>query len=335
MSAADLGARLLLKLDAETAHRLALTALGLGLGPRARPSPPALRTRLAGLDLPNPLGLAAGFDKDAAAPDALLRAGFGFVECGTVTPRPQAGNPRPRLFRLPDDRAVINRLGFNNLGLEAFARRLERRPRQGVVGANLGANKDSEDRIADYVAGLRRLLGLCDYFTVNVSSPNTPGLRDLQEAQALDGLLGALADARDGSTPLFLKVAPDLDEGRIGEIVAAVRRHGVDGVVVSNTTVSRPEGLRSPRRGEAGGLSGAPLLDLSTRVLRAFRAADAGLPLVGVGGVFSAADVRSKLAAGADAVQLYTALALEGPGLVAKILADLAEDPPTPSGAVT
>jgi dihydroorotate dehydrogenase len=286
-----------------------------------------LRTRLAGLDLPNPVGLAAGFDKDAEVPDALLDAGFGFVECGTVTPRPQAGNPRPRLFRLRQDKAVINRMGFNNQGLEAFAGRLERRARRGVVGANLGANKDSEDRIGDYVLGLRRLQGLCDYFTINISSPNTPGLRDLQEAAALDQLLGAVADARKGSEPVFLKVAPDLDSRRIPEIVAAVRRHGFDGIVVSNTTLGRPASLGAPARGEAGGLSGAPLFDLSTKVLGAFRAADADLPLIGVGGIASAADVRAKMGAGADAVQLYTALVYEGPGLIGRIKAELDAPP--------
>ncbi len=324
MSLADLGVRVLKRLDPETAHRLGLRALSFGLGPRQGPaSTQGLRTRLAGLDLPNPVGLAAGFDKDAEAPDALLDAGFGFVECGTVTPRPQAGNPRPRLFRLHQDKAVINRMGFNNHGLEAFAGRLERRPRRGVVGANLGANKDSEDRIGDYVLGLRRLQGLCDYFTINISSPNTPGLRDLQEAAALDQLLGAVADARKGPEPVFLKVAPDLDGPRIPEILAAVRRHGFDGIVVSNTTISRPSSLGAPARGEAGGLSGAPLFELSTRVLGAFRAADANLPLIGVGGIASAADVRRKMAAGADAVQLYTALVYEGPGLIGRIKADL------------
>jgi len=312
-------------LDAETAHGLAIKALKSGLGPRdGGRADPMLATPLAGLALPNPVGLAAGFDKDAEVPDAMLATGCGFVECGTVTPLPQAGNPRPRLFRLRADRAVINRLGFNNKGLEAFAQRLAGRARQGIVGANLGANKDTQDRVADYVAGLTRLQGLCDYFTVNVSSPNTPGLRNLQSRDALDELLARLAAARAGATPVFLKVAPDLEDSEIGDIAEAVTRHGFDGIIVSNTTLSRPPSLISPEKSETGGLSGAPLFDLSTEVLRRFRRATPDMVLIGVGGIASGADAYAKIRAGAAAVQLYSALAYEGPGLIGRIKKDLA-----------
>jgi dihydroorotate dehydrogenase len=310
--------------DAETAHGLAIKGLRAGLGPRDGRLDPTLHTTLAGLRLPNPVGLAAGFDKDAEVPDAMLAAGFGFVECGTVTPLPQAGNARPRLFRLRADRAVINRMGFNNRGLEAFAARLAGRARRGVVGANLGANKDSADRIGDYVAGLRRLEGLCDYFTVNVSSPNTPGLRNLQSKDALDELLGRLAAARSGPAPIFLKVAPDLEVEEVEAIAAAVTRRRFDGIVVSNNTLSRPDTLTAPERGEAGGLSGAPLMSSSTEVLRRFRQAAPQLALIGVGGVASGADAYAKIRAGADAVQLYSALAYEGPDLVRRIKRELA-----------
>jgi dihydroorotate dehydrogenase len=329
----DLGARALRELDPETAHELTMRALRAGLGPRApADSDPMLATALAGLRLANPIGLAPGFDKNAAAPRALLRAGFGFVECGTVTPRPQAGNPRPRLFRLTEDRAVINRMGFNNEGVEAFATGLAARGAGGVVGANVGANKESTDRAADYVAGLARLWPLADYFTLNVSSPNTPGLRDLQAKGALADLLGAVAEARTvlasgsaGDRPLFLKVAPDLAPGDVGDIVAATVDFGLDGLVVANTTVARPETLRDRRGGEAGGLSGAPLFGPSTALLREFHAAAGGrLSLIGVGGVASGRDAYDKIRAGANAVQLYTALVFEGPGLVARILRELA-----------
>ncbi len=329
----DLAARALRTLEPETAHDVTLAALRAGFGPRASGREDAvLATDLAGLRLANPIGLAPGFDKNAAAPRALLRAGFGFVECGTVTPRPQAGNPRPRLFRLTADSAVINRMGFNNDGLDAFASGLGARGAGGVVGANVGANKESVDRAADYVAGLRRLWPLADYFTLNVSSPNTPGLRDLQAKGALGDLLGAVAEARSvlaatpaGDRPLFLKVAPDLALGEVGDIVATALAFGLDGLIVANTTVARPETLRSGRRGEAGGLSGAPLFGPSTALLREFAAAAAGrLSLVGVGGVSSGRDAYAKILAGANAVQLYTALIYEGPGLVARLQHDLA-----------
>jgi dihydroorotate dehydrogenase len=325
-------ARALRLLGPEQAHRLTLAALKMGLGPRARAAAdPILVTRLAGLELANPIGLAAGFDKNAQVPGALLAAGFGFVECGTTTPRPQAGNPRPRLFRLTAGRAVINRLGFNNDGLEAFAGRLTARPRGGVVGANIGANKDSADRLADYVLGLTRLWGLADYFTLNISSPNTPGLRGLQEKSALADLLASVAATRSalarahGDHPIFLKVAPDLADAAVGDIVEAAVRFGLDGLIVGNTTLARPADLTGASRGESGGLSGAPLMEPSTRLLRAFhQAAGERLALIGVGGIASGADAYAKIRAGASAVQLYTALTFAGPDLVIAIQRDLA-----------
>ena len=329
MSLHGAATRALRGFDPEDAHRAAILGLTLGLGPRGGADDPILATELAGLSLSNPVGLAPGFDKDAEVHGPMLRAGFGFVECGTVTPRPQAGNPRPRLFRLSEDRAVINRMGFNNRGLEAFAGRLARRG-PGVVGANIGANKDSQDRIGDYVAGITRLWGLASYFTINVSSPNTPGLRALQTKAALEELLGRLASARDslppaGRVPMFLKVAPDLEAGEVETIVEACVARGLAGIMVSNTTVSRPQ-LISPHREETGGLSGAPLMGLSTRVLAEFAQAAAGrLALVGVGGIGSAADAYAKIRAGACAVQLYSALVFEGPGLVIRIKRELAE----------
>jgi dihydroorotate dehydrogenase len=334
--AQDIAARALHGLDPEEAHEVALKALKMGLGPReGRLDDPALAVELCGLQLRSCIGLAAGFDKNAAAPDAMLRAGFGFVECGTVTPLAQAGNPRPRLFRLTEDRAVINRLGFNNQGLETFAEHLRQRRREGIVGANIGANKDAEDRIGDYVIGLQRLWDLADYFTVNISSPNTPGLRDLQSGAALDELLGRLMLARKDleaadaqalrRRPMFLKVAPDLDDTQIMDICDAVARHGVNGVIAGNTTLARPDTLRSKYRGEAGGLSGAPLTGLSTHVVARFHAFAGGrFPLMGVGGIFNGADAYAKIRAGACAVQLYSALVYGGPGLVGRIKRDLA-----------
>ncbi|MGH7022826.1 MAG: quinone-dependent dihydroorotate dehydrogenase [Caulobacteraceae bacterium] len=325
----DAATALMRRLDPERAHGLALAGLKAGFGPVDRDPPdPRLATSLAGLPLANPIGLAAGFDKNAEVPDAMLRAGFGFVECGTVTPQPQAGNPRPRLFRLTADRAVINRLGFNNLGLEAFAGALARRPRAGVVGANIGANKESGDRVADYVTGLKRLAGPADYVTINISSPNTPGLRDLQGRSAVQDLLGAISEARSALSmraPVFLKVAPDLTEGEIADIVQAAIAFRLAGLIVSNTTTQRPASLHDPLRHETGGLSGAPLMALSTQVLAEFHAAAAGrLTLIGVGGVASGADAYAKIRAGASAVQLYSALVFKGPGLVARIRRDLA-----------
>ncbi len=319
-------------LDPETAHNGALWGLRLGLGPRQRADKfPRLRTNLAGLDLPNPIGMAAGFDKNAEAADALLAAGFGFVECGTVTPRPQTGNDRPRLFRLSEDRAVINRLGFNNKGLDAFADRMgARAQRPGIVGANVGANKDTSDRPADYIVGMGRVWAHASYVTANISSPNTPGLRGLQERGALEELLGrmrearALLEASHGKRPLFLKVAPDLDETAIADISELALTYGLDALIVSNTTLQRPPHLTSDEREESGGLSGQPLFQISTRVLRQFaQALGRKLPLIGVGGVSSGADAYVKIKAGASAVQLYSALVYEGPGLVARILDEL------------
>lgn len=326
MALTDLGAAALRLLDPETAHELAIHALRTAPLPTPAADDPILRTRLAGLDLPNPIGLAAGLDKNGVALRGLSKLGFGFVECGSVTPLAQPGNPKPRLFRLSEDRAIINRMGFNNAGLEAFADRLTGRPRNAVVGANLGANKDTEDKAADYVAGLIRLKGLADYVTVNVSSPNTPGLRALQGRAALDDLLGRLAEARnDDPTPVFLKVAPDLDAAEIGLIVEAALDHRIDALIVSNTTLDRPDSLRSADRGEAGGLSGAPLKARAAAALAAAAEAAAGrLPLIAVGGIESGADALTRIRAGASAIQIYSALIYEGPGLVGRIKRDLA-----------
>ena len=328
----DLGAAVLGRLDPETAHRVAIRALATGLGPRAEgPDDPVLAVEVGGLRLPNCVGLAAGFDKHAEVAAPMLAAGFGFVECGTVTPLAQPGNPRPRVFRLREDLAVINRYGFNSVGLEPFARHLQRRPTRGVVGANIGANKDSADRIGDYVEGLTRLWPLAGYFTANVSSPNTPGLRALQGRAALDDLLGRLAEARaplaalHGERPVFLKVAPDLYEAEIDDICASVEQHGLNGIIVGNTTLSRPYTLRSRRQDEAGGLSGAPLFELSTRVLGLFHARAQGrLALIGCGGIGSGADAYAKIRAGACAVQLYTLMSFRGVRLVGAIKRDLA-----------
>jgi dihydroorotate dehydrogenase len=324
-----LATALLRLLPPEGAHRAALTLLRRGLVP-ARPGPaePALRVRLWGLDFANPLGMAAGFDKDAEAIDPLLRLGFGFVEIGSVTPRPQPGNPRPRLFRLPPDRAVINRMGFNSRGHD-FARRGLAARRLGPVGVNLGKNKDSEDAAADYAAGIAALGPLADYLVVNVSSPNTPGLRDLQRAAALRPLLAALLAARDRLAPhrppLLLKLAPDLGPEERAGIAGLVLETGIDGLILTNTTTARPPGLASPARGETGGLSGRPLLAPSTAVLADFyRLTEGRLPLVGVGGIASGDDAYAKVRAGASLLQLYTALIYEGPGLVGRINRELA-----------
>lgn len=328
----DLAAKALHALDPEDAHLATIRGLKYGLGPRpGGADDPILATTVAGLALPSCIGLAAGFDKNAEAPNAMLRAGFGFVECGTVTPLAQEGNPRPRLFRLIEDRGVVNRMGFNNEGLDAFAGRLRIRRRKGVVGANIGANKDSADRIGDYVSCLQRLWGLSDYFTVNISSPNTPGLRGLQTKAALEDLLGRLAEARGvlrakGDYPVFLKIAPDVEDDEIEPIVEAVIAFGLDGIIVGNTTISRPETLRSPWSKETGGLSGPPLMSLSTRTLARVHAVSAGrTALIGAGGVASGADAYAKLLAGASAVQLYSAMVFEGPGLVQRVKRELAE----------
>lgn len=311
--------------DPETAHGLAIGGLKHAPLPPSPPDDPILRTSLAGLDLPNPIGLAAGLDKNAEALHGLARLGFGFVETGSVTPRPQSGNPKPRLFRLSEDRAIINRMGFNNEGLEAFAANLSQRPAGVVVGANLGANKDTENRATDYVAGLRRLSGLSDYFTVNISSPNTPGLRALQGRDALDDLLGRVAEARTTPAPVFLKIAPDLTPDEIAMIVEAALAHGIDALIVSNTTLDRPSSLRSRDRGETGGLSGAPLREKAQKALiHAAEAARGRLPLIAVGGIDSGAEAFRRIRAGASAVQIYSALIYGGPGLVGRIKRDLA-----------
>ncbi|GAA0649692.1 quinone-dependent dihydroorotate dehydrogenase [Brevundimonas lenta] len=326
MGLTDIGASLLRNIDPETAHGLAIRALQMVPLPAPAADDPVLRTRIGALELPNPVGLAAGLDKNGEALHGLARLGFGFVECGSVTPVAQPGNPKPRLFRLTEDRAVINRMGFNNAGLEAFAERLTLRPTSVAIGANLGANKDTEDKAADYVAGLLRLKGLADYVTVNVSSPNTPGLRALQGRAALDDLLGRLAEARGADpTPVFLKIAPDLTSDEIAMIVEASLDHGLDALIVSNTTLDRPDSLRASAKGEAGGLSGAPLKARATAALQAAAEASQGrLPLVAVGGIDSGAEAWARIRAGACAVQLYSSLIYEGPGLIGRIKRDLA-----------
>ncbi|MBK1658064.1 quinone-dependent dihydroorotate dehydrogenase [Paracraurococcus ruber] len=320
---------LLRAMDAEAAHGLALRALRAGLAGRdAAPDDPVLATRAFGLSFRNPIGLAAGFDKNAEAVTALMRLGFGFVETGTVTPRPQPGNPRPRLFRLEEDRAVINRMGFNNAGLGAYRSRLAAlpRPRPAVLGGNIGVNKDGADPARDYPALYAALALVVDYVTVNVSSPNTPGLRDLQGEQRLIEILDAIAAVRRTSDPpLLVKIAPDLAADALGPIVEACAARGVAGIIISNTTIARPGSLRSPHRAEAGGLSGPPLLERSTAMLReAYRLARGRLALVGVGGVSSGAEALAKIRAGASLVQLYTGFAYGGPALVPRIKRDLA-----------
>ncbi len=322
--AADVAARAATTLDPETAHRLTVRMLKTGLGPKACIRDGRLAVSVAGIEFPNPLGLAAGFDKDAEVPNAMLDLGFGFVEVGAVTPQPQSGNPRPRVFRLWKDEAVINRYGFNNDGLDVIARRLKRRRRKGVVGVNLGANKESKDRIADYELGVRKLAGLVDFYTVNISSPNTPGLRALQGKAALADLMTRVLAARNDAaaeTPVFLKIAPDLTDEDKADIAGVAMELAIDGLIISNTTIARPDTLRSARVGEAGGLSGKPLFAPSTELLREFyRVLGAQIPLIGVGGVASARDAYEKILAGASLVQLYTAMVYEGPGLPARII---------------
>ncbi len=323
----DFSAALLRRLPAESAHNVTLK-LARAAGPflpQPAPDDPRLAVRAIGLNFPNPVGLAAGFDKNAAVPDAIAKFGFGFVECGTVTPRPQAGNPRPRLFRLSEDGAVINRMGFNNGGMEEAAPNLERRSGKGVVGINIGANKDSTDRISDYEKTFTRLAPLADYVTVNVSSPNTPGLRGLQNRDELTGLLDRLVTLRASrKIPLLLKIAPDLDDNAQDDIAAVVRASGIEGLIVSNTTIARPA-LKSPHAGESGGLSGKPLFEPSTRMLAAMHARlNGAVTLIGVGGIASGADAYAKIRAGASLVQLYSALALQGPRLVMRIKTELA-----------
>jgi len=307
-------------LDAETAHRATIAALKWM--PRRRPIfDPALTTSIAGLGFPSPVGLAAGFDKDAEVAGAMLGLGFGFVEIGTLTPLAQMGNPKPRLFRLKEDRAVINRMGFNNRGQTDALRRLAKRARSlGIVGVNIGANKDSPDRIADYAAGVRAMAPVADYLTINISSPNTPGLRQLQDEGALRQLLSAVQEARiAGGPPVFLKVAPDLGEDEPDQIVRAAMLHGIDAIIVANTTISRPP-LKSKYAGEDGGLSGEPLRALALEALRRFRSASGGaIPLIAAGGIASVDDAWERIRAGASLVQLYSAMVYEGPGLARRI----------------
>lgn len=324
-------APLLRTLDPEQAHAFALAALKRAPLRCAAPDDEKLRVTAFGLTFPNPVGVAAGFDKHAEVPDQLLRLGFGFVEAGGVTPRPQPGNPRPRLFRLDADEAVINRFGFNSDGLDAVAARLAARARMpGIVGINLGSNKDTTDRAADYVACIERLAPVVSFLTVNVSSPNTPGLRNLQQSVALDELLSRVVDARarangEGRAPLLLKIAPDLTLGDLDDVVGLARRHRIDGMIVGNTTIARPPGLRErAKANEPGGLSGRPLFPLSTRMLaETFVRAEGAFPLIGAGGVDSGAAAFAKIKAGASLIQLYTGLVFRGVGLVSAIKRDL------------
>jgi dihydroorotate dehydrogenase len=320
---------LLRHLSPERAHRATINLLRLA-GPVLNPAPSGdarLAIDVLGRSFPNPLGLAAGFDKDAEVPNAMLKLGFGFVECGTVTPLPQDGNVRPRLFRLAADRAVINRMGFNNQGMEAAARRLAARRQVGIIGINIGANKHSADRIDDYRRAFARLAPLADYIAVNVSSPNTPGLRALQNRDGLERLLCVLTDERSRlglKTPLLLKIAPDLDANDIDDAASVALAFPLQGLIATNTTVDRPATLRDRNAREAGGLSGAPLFHRSTDVLRALRQRIGDkLVLIGVGGVASGADAYAKIRAGASLVQLYTALTLEGPALIVRIKREL------------
>lgn len=320
---------ILMSLDAERAHGLTIAALKAGLGGFAKgggPQNPALAVNFLGRDLPNPIGLAAGFDKNAEVPGAILKLGFGFTEVGTITPRPQEGNPKPRLFRLAEDEGVINRMGFNNAGAEEVAARLaQTKPGiAGMVGVNIGANKDSEDFIADYEIGLQRFDGLADYFVINISSPNTPGLRDLQGRAAFAELLGRIAAARANlqhpETPLLVKIAPDLSPGDHEDICEEILGSNVDGLIVSNTTLSRPDSLQSANKTEAGGLSGRPLMSLSTQMLaRTYQLTKGRIPLLGVGGIMNGQDAWDKICAGASVVQIYSGLVYEGPAMVGRI----------------
>jgi dihydroorotate dehydrogenase len=322
-------------LPREAAHELTLRALELGLGrflgaPAARePDPPVLAQHLWGLDFANPVGLAAGYDKDARVPDSMRHLGFGFVEVGTVTPRPQPGNPKPRVFRLEPDQAIINRLGFNSGGLDPVCDRLSRRTRSGIVGVNLGKNHDTEDAARDYAEGILRAASLADYLVVNVSSPNTPGLRELQHRALLGSLLERLIGVREAAgcrVPLLLKIAPDLTSEERRDVARAALETGIDGLIVSNTTIARPSNLVSRHAHQAGGLSGRPLFAPSTALLaEMYRLTQGRLPLIGVGGIASAEDAYAKIRAGASLVQLYTALVFTGPELVGQIKSGLAD----------
>jgi len=319
-----LGQALLLTLDPERAHDLTLKTLELGLYPRAEgPDDKRLAQKLFGLDFPNPIGMAPGFDKNARVPRQLLEMGFGFVEVGTLTPCPQSGNPAPRVFRSHADRAVINALGFNNEGQGAALRRLKTRPR-GIVGVNLGANRDSKDRVADYAEGITRMAPVADYFTINISSPNTPGLRDLQAPRKLGELLAKVQDPRkslgEGAPPLLVKLAPDLADADLPDVVGVIQENGANGIIVSNTTLARDDLKDQTFAQRTGGLSGRPLFDRATRMLaRVYRLTDGKLPLIGVGGIDSGETALAKIEAGASLIQLYTGLVFEGPGLIGRI----------------
>lgn len=324
-SAAQAG---LFMLDPETAHEASLRALEAGVFPRqCKPDDPRLSQTLFGLNFPNPIGVAAGYDKDARVYNPLFAMGFGFAEAGTITPKPQSGNPRPRVFRLVRDRAIINRLGFNNAGHAAAKARLASRPPKGILGINMGANRDSADTIGDYVAGVQAFGPLASYLAINISSPNTPGLRDLQAPDRLDALLSAVMKARGSlprPVPILVKLAPDLHAGDVEPVVACLVSHRVDGAILTNTTLSREGVTASSHRGEGGGLSGRPLFALSTRFLaRCYLATEGKLPLIGVGGVDSGQAALAKIRAGASLLQLYTGLVYEGPGLLADIKAAL------------
>lgn len=326
----DLAPRALTLLPPEEAHEITLKALELGAFPAGGRDDPLLAVEFAGLSLPNPVGIAAGFDKNARVPDAILDLGCGFAEIGTVTPLPQPGNPTPRVFRLRRDRAVINRLGFNNGGHQAALARLQRRTRGGVVGVNIGANKDSTDRIADYVRGVETFYDVASYFTINISSPNTPGLRDLQDPAALSELLGRVLAARatqiaggKSKRPIVVKLAPDIPEASLAEVIAPIVDHGIDAIAVSNTTLSR-RGLTDSDAGQAGGLSGRPLFHRSTVMLaRVYQATGGKVPLIGIGGIDSGRTALAKIEAGATLVQLYTGLIYEGASLIQRIKSEL------------
>jgi dihydroorotate dehydrogenase len=331
----DAFARPLLRLlDAEDAHRLAIRALKFPPYVKLVADDPRLAVRAFGLNFPNPVGMAAGFDKHAEVPDALLKLGFGFVEVGTVTPIPQIGNPRPRVFRLSRDEGVINRLGFNSEGAEVVLRRLAARADGGgIIGVNIGANKESADRIADYVRLIETFAPVVSYFSVNISSPNTPGLRELQQARVFDDLLARVMEARSrmsrqaGTTPVLIKIAPDLTLNELDDMVGAARKHRVDGMIIGNTTVSRPPTLRDARAREAGGLSGHPLFPLATRMLaETYVRVEGAFPLIGVGGIDSGKAALAKIRAGASLIQLYSALVFHGLRLVASIKSDLSNE---------
>lgn len=312
----------LMAMEPETAHRATISALKLGLVPEGIEDGPELKAEIAGLHLANPIGMAAGFDKNAEVPAQLSTMGFGMVEVGTVTPRPQSGNPKPRLFRVSEAQGVINRMGFNNEGHDAAFERLRDRRVPAILGINVGANKDSEDFVADYVMGVKRFAPLADYLTINISSPNTPGLRDLQSDEALKKLLGAVLAERARAAlrvPVFLKIAPDLDEKQLDEIAKVVLATDLDGLIVSNTTLSRDVVSGMANAEEAGGLSGKPLFNLATQKLAQARLRVGDLPIIGVGGIHSAETARAKFAAGANAIQLYSALVFGGMQLLDEI----------------